>query len=100
MQELRAQIQAQLRLAEHLRKLGEQGGEFDGCRNCLLTSTFMSDAIFRIQDVQNLDLICQTWGIMGQLGHLAYLMLLHSVPKAQTKVYFTLYMYNFYNEFY
>ena len=30
MQELRAQIQAQLRLAEHLRKLGEQGGGFDG----------------------------------------------------------------------
>ena len=26
MQELRAQIQAQLRLADHLRKLGEQGG--------------------------------------------------------------------------
>ena len=56
MQELRAQIQAQLRLAEHLRKLGEQGGGFDGGRNCLLTLTFMSDAIFRIQDVQNLDL--------------------------------------------
>ena len=28
MQELRAQIQAQLRLADHLRKLGEQGGGF------------------------------------------------------------------------
>ena len=29
MQELRAQIQAQLRLADHLRKLGEKGGRFD-----------------------------------------------------------------------
>ena len=28
MQELRAQIQAQLRLADHLRKLGEKGGRF------------------------------------------------------------------------
>ena len=27
MQELRAQIQAQLKLADHLRKLGEAGGE-------------------------------------------------------------------------
>ena len=27
MQELRAQIQAQLKLADHLRKLGESGGE-------------------------------------------------------------------------
>ena len=35
MQELRAQIQAQLKLADHLRKLGEAGGEFidDGIDN-------------------------------------------------------------------
>ena len=42
MQELRAQIQAQLRLADHLRKLGEQGGLIDSYSVVLKISLFQA----------------------------------------------------------